>query len=232
MECYCSKKKLSIAFFVFVLLASFFASSLAPPVHAQDTIYHTVYLWKGQMRVGGGSTDTLNMSVTATVTYVSGTTPILYAAVGLRVTAPDGSYFFPASTAVILAPGGSVAVALTWNGSDPGPVDGSPIGVTYTLSAEVDPINAIANETDGFSTVLSLGNVTFWTLTGDINGDGVVDIYDAILLAAAYGSHGFQPGVLASPNWNPDCDLNGDGVVDIYDAILLAANFGLSVTTA
>jgi DNA-binding protein Fis len=55
---------------------------------------------------------------------------------------------------------------------------------------------------------------------GDINGDGVVDIYDAILLANAYGS---IPG---NPRWNPKADLNGDNVVDIYDAIILAKHYG------
>ena len=58
------------------------------------------------------------------------------------------------------------------------------------------------------------------TLTADINGDGTVDILDAILLANAYGT---TPGM---PNWNPRADLNGDNLVDIFDAITLAANFG------
>jgi hypothetical protein len=57
-------------------------------------------------------------------------------------------------------------------------------------------------------------------LVGDINGDGVVNILDAILLADAFGS---VPG---DSNWNPAADLNGDGVVNILDAILLSDNFG------
>jgi hypothetical protein len=57
-------------------------------------------------------------------------------------------------------------------------------------------------------------------LTGDVNGDGMVDIYDAILLASSYGSK------LGDPNWNSNADLNNDGAVDIFDAILLAGNFG------
>jgi hypothetical protein len=58
------------------------------------------------------------------------------------------------------------------------------------------------------------------TLKGDLNGDGVVDIKDAILAARAYGS---SPG---DPNWNPDADLDGNGTVNIIDLILLAMNFG------
>jgi parallel beta-helix repeat protein len=63
--------------------------------------------------------------------------------------------------------------------------------------------------------------MTPWTeIYGDVNGDRTVDIYDAILLANAYGS---GPG---SPNWNAAADINADNIVDIYDAILLANNFG------
>jgi hypothetical protein len=57
--------------------------------------------------------------------------------------------------------------------------------------------------------------------SGDLNGDGVVNILDAILLANAVDS---TPG---SPNWNPLADLNGDGVVNILDAIIFGNNFGL-----
>jgi hypothetical protein len=58
-------------------------------------------------------------------------------------------------------------------------------------------------------------------IVGDINGDGVVNILDAILLANAFNS---RPG---DSNWNPKADLNGDGIVNILDAILLANDFGL-----
>jgi hypothetical protein len=57
-------------------------------------------------------------------------------------------------------------------------------------------------------------------LLADINHDGTVDIYDAILLAGAYGA---GP---SSQNWNPEADLNADNLIDIYDAILLAGNYG------
>jgi PKD repeat protein len=59
-------------------------------------------------------------------------------------------------------------------------------------------------------------------LPGDINGDGIVDIFDAIMLANAFNS---GPG---DPQWNPNADINGDSVVDIFDAITLANNFGKS----
>ncbi len=54
---------------------------------------------------------------------------------------------------------------------------------------------------------------------GDVNGDGTVDIYDAIILSGAYNS---KPGY---GNWNPSADINKDGIVDIYDAIILASYY-------
>jgi hypothetical protein len=86
----------------------------------------------------------------------------------------------------------------------------------YTINATASPVPGETNTTDN---TLVDGQLTV-AIPGDINGDGNVDIYDAILLAAAYGS---TPG---TPNWNPNADINGDGIVDIYDAIILAANFG------
>jgi hypothetical protein len=57
-------------------------------------------------------------------------------------------------------------------------------------------------------------------ITVDLNGDGTVDLFDALLLAKSYGS---RPDL---QSWNEDTDINGDGVVDIYDAITLCNCFG------
>ena len=57
---------------------------------------------------------------------------------------------------------------------------------------------------------------------GDINGDGVVDINDAILASHAFGS------ATGDPDYNPAADLNSDGFVDIFDMLMLAMNFGLT----
>jgi len=66
--------------------------------------------------------------------------------------------------------------------------------------------------------------ITFYTLAqpliGDINGDGIVDIFDVVILAKAFGS---KPG---DPNWNQAADLNSDDVVDIFDVVTIAKNFG------
>jgi hypothetical protein len=58
-------------------------------------------------------------------------------------------------------------------------------------------------------------------LAMDINKDGLIDIFDLVVVALAYSS---KPG---DSNWNPIADLNRDGVVDIYDIAKIAINFSL-----
>jgi hypothetical protein len=57
-------------------------------------------------------------------------------------------------------------------------------------------------------------------ILGDLDGDGIVNLKDAMLAAKAFGS---SP---EDPKWNPDADLDGNGTINIIDLILLAANFG------
>jgi hypothetical protein len=92
----------------------------------------------------------------------------------------------------------------------------------------VAPGEAVRVTTSLFVSPLTMGNFTFGfdmifgkgILLGDLNGDGIVDMFDAILFAKAMGS------TPRSPNWNPNADFDGDGVVDITDAIIFASNFG------
>ena len=93
------------------------------------------------------------------------------------------------------------------------------LGMTYgnyTLSASASVVpgeidTSDNNVTDGLILV---------TIPGDTNGDGRVDIYDAIMISNAFNS---VPG---TPDWNANADINSNNVVDVYDAILLANNFG------
>jgi hypothetical protein len=87
---------------------------------------------------------------------------------------------------------------------------------SYAITAYASPV---VNETDLADNNCTGGNVTI-TITGDINGDFTVDIYDAILLSGTFNT---IPG---EPTWNPNVDLNSDNIVDIFDAIILANHFG------
>ena len=90
----------------------------------------------------------------------------------------------------------------------------------YSLSIYIAPLEG---ETDLNDNSLS-GNWIFITIAGDLNGDKIVDIYDAIILANHFGFNRYHPA------WNPNVDLNDDGLIDLFDAILLAANYGESWT--
>ncbi|MGD0495985.1 MAG: PQQ-binding-like beta-propeller repeat protein [Candidatus Bathyarchaeia archaeon] len=110
---------------------------------------------------------------------------------------------------VTLASQDSTTLTFTWN------TTGFAYG-NYTISAYVWPVpgetnTANNNMTDGYVLV---------TILGDMNGDGTVDIYDAITFANYFG---LQKG---DARWNPDADINRDGITDIYDAIIIAEHFG------
>jgi hypothetical protein len=86
----------------------------------------------------------------------------------------------------------------------------------YTLSAYAWPVPGETDTADNNFTAEGCFSVT---VPGDINGDGAVNILDAITLANAFYA---TPG---SSNWNPNADINGDSVVNILDAIILANHF-------
>jgi hypothetical protein len=74
---------------------------------------------------------------------------------------------------------------------------------------------------------ISVANNVFYNgwvkikILGDVNGDGAVDLYDAVILLAAYGSRE------GDPDWNPECDLCIEwGIIDLYDAVMLNYRYG------
>jgi hypothetical protein len=70
------------------------------------------------------------------------------------------------------------------------------------------------------SVVSGTYDLTLTALVGDLDSNGVVDIFDALILANAFGT---SP---ENPRWNVAADINNDGQVDIFDAILLGIHFG------
>ncbi|MBN1593339.1 MAG: hypothetical protein JW941_08870, partial [Candidatus Coatesbacteria bacterium] len=60
-------------------------------------------------------------------------------------------------------------------------------------------------------------------LQGDIDGSGVVDRADELLMEKALGSNS------TDPDWDARCDLDGDGLVSFKDFDILKSNMGKSV---
>ena len=97
---------------------------------------------------------------------------------------------------------GKAAIAFTPGYSEKNTVDVSLVEESFTVA------------TVQFNAVVSPGDSTTSpeTLREDVNGDGVVNIQDLVLVASSYG----QTGENAA-------DVNGDGIVHIHDIILVAA---------
>ncbi|MER3474791.1 MAG: hypothetical protein C4335_12345 [Armatimonadota bacterium] len=57
-------------------------------------------------------------------------------------------------------------------------------------------------------------------ITGDIDGDNEVTLFDFGRMVAAFGA------VAGEPNYDVDADLDGDGEVSLWDFAWLVANFG------
>jgi PKD repeat protein len=136
----------------------------------------------------------------------------------------NGGYpYCPESTATLtISPSAVISQPATGNSAlEMAPPDGAyDVSFKFPLGAAVVGNYTVYASSFYYDRVTS-GKVNFTLFViGDINGDGVVDIYDAISLSNAYNS---SPG---KSNWNPKADFNGDGFVDIYDAIILANHYG------
>jgi hypothetical protein len=88
----------------------------------------------------------------------------------------------------------------------------------YNLTAEADCDGQITEDNEGDNS-LSQENVPV-TIIGDINGDGNVNIFDAVVISLAWNSN---PG---SGHWNIHADINHDGNVDILDAVRIGLHWG------
>lgn len=68
------------------------------------------------------------------------------------------------------------------------------------------------------------GEILVMLLMGDVNKDGVVNIYDMVSIASIYGC------AEADPSWNPNADLAPPyGIINIYDLVTCAYNYGRKI---
>ncbi len=59
---------------------------------------------------------------------------------------------------------------------------------------------------------------------GDLDENGIVDLFDLVTVVIAFGS------TPSDMSWGARCDLNGDNVIDVFDLAIVAANFGKEQT--
>ena len=101
-------------------------------------------------------------------------------------------------------------------------------GMLATLTFEVIAVNAsiltlsdaLLTNSDSEAFVPTVENAEITEaiqLTGDINGDGIINIQDLVLTASNLGKTGQNPA-----------DVNGDGSVNIQDLVLVAGALGIS----
>jgi hypothetical protein len=110
---------------------------------------------------------------------------------------------------VTLGSGASATFTFTWNTA------GFAYG-NYTISAYAWPVQDEINTADNNFTY---GLVSV-TIMGDVDGNGWVNVLDAIDLSNSFGKSIGQTG------FNPDADFDDNGVINILDAITLANYYG------
>jgi len=90
----------------------------------------------------------------------------------------------------------------------------------YAISAYANPV---PSEIDTADNIYTDGTVIV-TTQGDLNGDGIVNILDGVIIAVAFGSN---PG---NSKWNPIADIAPeiapDNIINIQDILLWAIHFG------
>jgi len=78
---------------------------------------------------------------------------------------------------------------------------------------------AIPDETNTENNAMHLTDMLRLQIQGDINFDGIVDIFDITIVALQFG----RP---PPPITDSRADINHDGVVDIFDIVIVALHFG------
>ena len=106
----------------------------------------------------------------------------------------------------------STTIVFNWD------TTGVPTDFDYEIKAEASPV---ADETDKADNTFVDGTIYIKPpFLGDINGDGIVNMDDLVLLNQAFGS------TPTSPNWDSGADLNKDNLVNVLDLYLLSENYG------
>lgn len=109
---------------------------------------------------------------------------------------------------VTLNPGENITLTFIWN------TMGVPYG-NYTISATAD---TVLGETDTADNTMIDGTVLV-TISGDVDGDRDVDIFDIVRITTRYQM------TYPNPSWDPNADIIENGKIDIFDVVAAAGNY-------
>jgi hypothetical protein len=87
----------------------------------------------------------------------------------------------------------------------------------HTIIAET---SVLPGETDTVDNILQSPTRVKVKLTGDVNGDYIVNLRDISLAAIAFGS---KP---SDSRWNTQADIDQDAKINMHDVAVIASNFG------
>ncbi|MGD0496312.1 MAG: hypothetical protein ABSB28_09815 [Candidatus Bathyarchaeia archaeon] len=188
-----------------------------PPHYSVFQVYHHGMRYDGQ---------SISMSYNVTVSRTDNNDGALNVEVGLnRTNVNNASDTRNIGTAdAILGLGGSYNHTFVWNETDTlNPGNYSITGYANLLIDTVFDMNPSDNQ-------LTNDTVQAKVLLGDVNGDGIVDIYDACLLSGSFGKLENQTGYNPDANFitSPD-SVTGLQIIDIYDAIVLGSHFNWNI---
>jgi len=113
-----------------------------------------------------------------------------------------------------LTPDNTTVQTFTWN------VTTDILPSYYTMSATAEQVTNESDIADNFFT----NGVIHVKIRGDIDGNEIVDIYDA-LLVRKHIWHEPTSCPLGLEEECHDCDIDDNGIIDIYDALIVRANY-------
>jgi len=125
----------------------------------------------------------------------------------------DGKYFILLISSITLEPGRNCSETLQWNlyqyskGQYVPPKPG-----TYYLWGKCRPMGTVTSSPTAVTILSQLRN--------DLNGDGMVNLQDIVIVGVAFGSK------VGDPRWNVIADVDKDGSISIIDIALIAKDYG------